>query len=601
MNNILLLALVLFGCLNSYSQTVHNTLTYTQITRLTESHVGGQDWQHVLSDNGDKVVWFKQTNDKQVFVANADGSGMNSIVDLGSDRLTQVDISADGTKVVYVGGPFAAGHTANFINTDGSGYVQLFALNELRMHTLKISGDGTKAFFNIYTDANLPNGGGPIERGVYSVNLDGTGLTQVAGPADVATALGVSASDIGSFYGGSSGPSIDVSHDGSELVFVARNDVNNRHYVFTTSGGITEAFGPFQWLNGVGISSDGSTIAASVNDSGNNEGWVSTYDGTNPQMIASNDDMFYFCDGNSRGDAVSLTSDGSKVMFDGHGAYLFNTDGSGVYPLMAGTAAPASFPMILDIAQRITLSSDGSRALFSFTEQSTGGLWQLAILDVNPPSLGVCPALSEMTMDPAGAVPDGQSSAMSLKVTPALGTDSIDYAGNVALLDNRKDGNIYASTFYDNGSSAGDQIAGDGVYTHNNIYAYTNAVLGPRTMRFNAEVYSDDLKLRGTAVDVTPFTVVADIGHLGINDHARLNFGIYPNPSSNMVYIDIPGTQFNGCTLEVYDQLGRKMEVYPFVMNQQPMLNTSGWADGVYTVKMIAKSGAFGAKRMIKN
>jgi hypothetical protein len=130
-----------------HAQTVGNTYTYKQITHITKNHVGGQDWQHVISDNGNKAVWYKQTTDRQVFVVNTDGSGIQSIVNMTDQRLSQVDISADGTKVVYVGGPFFSGHRANFINADGTGDTPLIELNELRMHTLKIAGDGSKAFF----------------------------------------------------------------------------------------------------------------------------------------------------------------------------------------------------------------------------------------------------------------------------------------------------------------------------------------------------------------------------------------------------------------------------------------------------------------------
>lgn len=588
MKQLIPLAAAVILAFGSAAQTVENTFTYTQITALTESHVVGQDWQHVISDNGNKVAWYRQSNPKQVYVANADGSGQQSIVDMGTDRLSQVDISADGTKVVYVGGPFAAGHIANFINADGSGDVQLFALNELRMHTLKIAGDGSKAFFNIYTNANIASGGGPIERGVYSINLDGTGLTQVVGPADVAAVLGVSASDIGTFYGGSNGPSIDVSYDGTEVVFMARNDVNNRHYVFTTNNGTTEILGPFLWVGAVGISPDGTKVAATINSSdGNREGWVANYDGTGLQMIASNDDMFYFTNGNSQGDAISLTSNGSKVLFDSY-PYLFNTDGSGHMNLMAGTIGGAGFPMLLDGMERPTMTSDGSRVLFSFRNHPLGAFYQLTVLDINPPTLGVCPTLSNFFWNPNGAAPGGQSSELRVTVTPALGTDSVWYAGNVALLDDVKDGTVFTATFSDDGTSAGDQVAGDGVYTHNNVYAYSNAELGPRTMRYQSEVFAQDLKLKATAVDVNTWYVADDVG---IEDLDEDHLLLYPNPTNGLVYFNLSSSKFNDLRLEVYDQLGRQIEVHPFIRNQQPMINPGTWADGIYTVSLINDEG----------
>lgn len=133
-------------------------------------------------------------------------------------------------------------------------------------------------------------------------------------------------------------------------------------------------------------------------------------------------------------------------------------------------------------------------------------------------------------MDQPGAVPSGQSSAMQLLVTPANGPDSVRYVGNVALRDGLQRGDIENFTFYDNGSTADDLIAGDNIYTHNNVYAFSNAELGPYTMRFNCEVYDANYQLHGTAVEVYPFTVVADIAHLGIGEFdPESGIGLYPN------------------------------------------------------------------------
>lgn len=593
MKQLLPLAAAVALSFGSTAQTVKNTLTYKQVTHLTENHANGQDWQHVISGNGNKFVWYRQTSPRQVYVANADGSGLTSIVNMGTDRLDQVDISADGTKIVYIGGPFSGGSRANFINADGSGDVPLIALNTLHMHALKIAGDGSKAFFCVYSNSSI-SGGGAIERGVYSINLDGTGLTQIAGPTEVASALGISSSDVGVFYGGSSGASIDVSHDGSEVVFMAKNNTDNTHHVFTTHNGITHILGPFQWLNAVGISADGSTVAASVNDDGNHEGWVANYDGSNPNMVASNADMFPFSNGNSLGDAICLTSDGSKVIFDDYG-HLFNSDGSGVLSLAAATVGGAGWPMIGDGIARPTMTTDGSRLLFSFSDHSTG-FAQMAILDVNPSSTGDCPALSDFYWSPNGAAPSGLASELRVRVTSSSTADSIWYAGNVALLNDLKDIKVYAGTFSDNGVNTGDQTANDGIYTHNNIYASSDAELGPRTMRFNCETYDSDLRHYGTAVDVDTWYVATDIG---IHEAENSGFLMYPNPTNGMVQFQVQGSKFKVRGVEVLDALGRKVESHPFVLNSQPMMNTSNWPSGIYSVSLVDDEGARHTERLV--
>ena len=580
----------------SFAQTVGNTYTYKQITQLQESHVNGQDWQHVISDNGNKVTWYRQTNPKQVYMMNSDGSSLQSIVDMGTERLSQVDISADGSKVVYMGGPFFSGNRLNFINADGTGDTPLIELNELRMGTIKIAGDGSKAFFAVKSDASIISGGGAIERGIYSIGLDGTGLTQIIGPADVAGALGINASDVGGFSGGSAGPSFDISYDGTEVVCLGKDDANGGYYVFTTHNGITEILGPFQWLNGVGISADGSKIAASVNDNGNHEGWVADYNGGNLTMLASNADMFEFSNGNSLGDAVALTSDGSKVLFDSYG-HLFNTDGSGLISVAAATLSSAGNPMIKDGVTRATMTSDGSRILFSFLDGVTDH-WQMAILDINPPSMGLCPTLSDFYWNPNGAAPSpsGPASEIRLTVSPAAGADSIWYAGNVTLLDGLKDTKVYAGEFHDNGINTGDQTANDGIYTHNNIYAFADAELGPRTMRFNCETYDSDLMHYGTAVDVDTWYVADNIS---IDEVVGSDFLMYPNPANGIVGLKVPDSTFKVDGVEVLDALGRTVEVYPFVMNGQPMMNTSSWANGVYSISLTNNNGNRSTQKLI--
>lgn len=594
MKTALLFFTVIFASTQLFGQGISRTFTYNQITNFSESPVGGQDWQHVLSDNGNKVVWFKQTNPKKVFVINPDGSGMLELDDLESDRLTEVDITEDGSKVVYVGGPFAGGSQVNIINSDGSGYQMLIALTGLHIKTIRITADGNKVFFCVYTNSTIAGGGGAIERGVYSINPDGTGLTQVVGPAEVATSLGIPVADVGPFYGGSNGPAIDVSHDGAEIVFMAKNEDTNDHYVFTANSGITNVNGPFQWLNAVGISSDGSKVAMSVNDAGNHEGWVCDYDGSGLSMVASNDDLFYFSNGSSKGDQINLTANGSLVLFDFSGHLISTSDGS-VLSLAANTLAGAGWPMILEV-QRATMNKSGTRVLFSFAQQPTG-YQQLAILDIEPTSLGMSPQLSNITMDANAAVPGGQSSAMSLLVTPSNGSDSIRYAGNVCMKNGFQDAGVDNSIFYDNGSSAGDLVADDGIYTNNNVFAFSNAELGPRTMRFNSEVYDSNLMLHGTAVETsTTFHVVDSIDQVGVEDFAESTIGLYPitpNPVVGNSIFTYHLADKSWVELAVFDPLGRKID-----MLDRGNKRAGNWrvewspksdlGNGVYTLRLIA-------------
>jgi len=175
------------------------------------------------------------------------------------------------------------------------------------------------------------------------------------------------------------------------------------------------------------------------------------------------------------------------------------------------------------------MTKDGSRFLFSFVEPIRGE-YQFCIADLNPVSMGGSPTLSNIIMDPQGAVPSGQSSAMQVTVTPANGSDSVRYAGNVALRNGlQRSSDVISLSFYDDGVNAGDVTADDNIFTHNNVFAYSTAELGNYTMRFNCEVYDADYRLQGTAVEIYPFGIVSDINHLGIGDpDMEGGFGIYP-------------------------------------------------------------------------
>lgn len=555
--------LMMITSLTVTAQNQIRTFTYHQITKLTETHVIGQDWQHVLSDDGNKIVWFKQNVPKKVFVMNPDGSGMQEIVDLGSDRLTHVDISADGSKVVYVGGPGPDGHHINFINSNGSGDLDLVGFSTLHVNALKICGNGTKIFFNLIANSSILGGGGSVEKGVYSINPDGTGLTHLVGPSAVATVLGINAGDVGAFYGASSGACVDVSYDGSRIVFVAGG--SGEYHVFTADGGGNNVtlIHSATYIGSVGISKDGEKIAFTTTVSGGNrEGWVANFDGSSKLRLASNDSI-YFTNGNSQGDQVCLTANGSQVMFDGAAAHLYNSDGSGVLQLGLPPIGTAGNPLIIADLARATMSTNGSSVLYSFREPGSG-LSQLAMLYSGPTSLGASPDISQLTVIPGAiAISPQTASTLTTKVSYANGNDSLRYVGNSALKNGVGDTKVVYRTFYDDGVSAGDVTANDQIYTHNNVFAYSDAVPGPRTLRFNAEIVDASGFIHGTAIDVEPFYVVSDTTFLSINEldaQPSAQFSLeqnYPNPFNSSTRIQVNLSENVKLNLGVYDALGK--------------------------------------------
>ncbi len=243
------------------------------------------------------------------------------------------------------------------------------------------------------------------------------------------------------------------------------------------------------------------------------------------------------------------------------------------------------------------MSSDGARVLFSFSSNTIpppGSRWQLATLDINPASLGEAPALTDITVSPdVVAVNYASKATIRVKVNTA---NNIDYVGNAVLLNGLQDIWVTHRTFFDDGVSGGDDVAGDGIFTHNSIQASSDAVIGPRILRINAEVFSADGRLHGTAVAFEPFAVVQNpptsvetpAGNIPNAFSLSQNYPNPFNPETRIRY-DLPkSTQVK---LEIFNLLGQKVRV---LLNEQKTAGTHTivW-DGRLANGEVAPSGAY--------
>src|SRR5207247_5002669 len=80
--------------------------------------------------------------------------------------------------------------------------------------------DGSKVFFELGRDATV-RGTNPsvrMERGIWVINSDGSGLRQVVGPSQVAAVLGMTADKVFPFRTNGR-PGVSASADGSRVVF----------------------------------------------------------------------------------------------------------------------------------------------------------------------------------------------------------------------------------------------------------------------------------------------------------------------------------------------------------------------------------------------
>ena len=148
----------------------------------------------------------------------------------------------------------------------GDGGRQLLVLDSNEINVVRIRGDGRTIVFRIYRDTTV-RGTSPsesIQRGIFAINPDGSGLRQLVGPDDIASISGVSPDQAG-FFGASSG--VDVSANGAQIVFamfvpaVAGGDSGEGLFGVTFDGSRLRKLVDDTNVTATAISGDGSRVA----------------------------------------------------------------------------------------------------------------------------------------------------------------------------------------------------------------------------------------------------------------------------------------------------------------------------------------------------
>jgi hypothetical protein len=248
--------------------------------------------------------------------------------------------------------------------------------------------------------------------------------------------------------------------------------------------------GPVPYVDHLGISADGSKVLYDYTSSDFVvETGVIDFDGTNRLALRH--------DGLGVTPGVQLSADGSLLLAND---ILYNTDGSGTLQLstLLNDLTPGN--PLMDVTAK--------HFVYPFVIPGTysQGLSQLATAEINPGSLGAAPAISSPTINPDYAVAGGATQGtVTAAVSPHDHVLGVNYAlVQDGLVEDPVNGVIF---LVDDGTS-GDQVAGDGIFTCNNVIAQADAPTGPRLFRLFAEV-TDAAGLRhGTLIDMTPFSVV---------------------------------------------------------------------------------------------
>jgi len=337
-----------------------------------------------------------------------------------------------------------------------------------------------------------------IQRGLYVMGADGSGMRQIVGPDAVAALFGETAS---AYYipqfndaGNTPNHTLSVTTDGSRIVFGAQMvggaGPDAIFGVNLDGSGLHLVLGPVPYVGNLAISADGSKVLyVSTSSDFIVETGLVNFDGTN-QLALRHEGL-----GGTPG--VQLSADGSLALASN---ILYNTDGSGALQLstLMNSLTPGQ-PLMNSAAKRFVYP-------FVLPGTYSQGLSQLATAEINPANLGAAPVLSNPTVNPDYAVAGGSvQGTVTTGVSPSDHVVGVNYAlVRDGLVEDPVNGDIF---LVDDGTS-GDKVAGDGIFTSNNVIAQANAPAGPRLLRLFAQVQDASGMQHGTLIDLTPFSVV---------------------------------------------------------------------------------------------
>jgi uncharacterized protein (TIGR03437 family) len=481
--------------------TIVRTIAYHQLTSLPDA---GGDMRNstILSGNGAVIAFDRSpgstqaSSPNQIFTMNFDGTGQTLIDSYTTQCFcgSTVDISDRATKVVST-----EGLQIRLVDSQG---VHPLVDVDTGVSGIKIEGDGNRVFFLLGRDQNFIGSGGAtsgVQRGLYVINADGSGLRQIVGPDAVAGLFGGVTE---SYYNPeftitATGPghALSVTADGLHIVFGAKtwgpNGADAMFGVNLDGSGLHMIIGPVPYVHHIAMSSNASKVLYNATFSGfDMETGVINFDGTGRLPLRT--------DGIDGAGGVQLTADGSQLLA---ADILYNTDGSGAQQLSTtfNDLTPGNPVM----------NATATRFVYSFVYPGTysQGLTQLASAEIDPVSLGAAPVIVDPVLRPEYVIPDGSFTGMvTARMTASGSVIGLHFAlVRDGLLEDPHDAD---STLVDDGTN-GDAVAGDGIYTSNNLHAPSDYPVAPRVLRLFGEVQDAAGLHHGTVVDVAPFFVVA--------------------------------------------------------------------------------------------
>ena len=484
-----------------------NTLVHHQVT-LDDAIAGGVF--PVISGSGNRIVYSHGARPSQIYTIDFDGSNRRQVMET-KDIPTELDISDDGSRVMVH-------HVSREIyaaNAAGGGEVKLAWTYDPEIVKARMTGNGALVFFLLGRDANLNDSSEVSLAGLHVMSSGGGAPRHLVGQKELQALLGLPPNEGVAFR-----PSLEVSADGSRVVFgvVAYSSVNAGPKILVVNGdgsGLrVVAAGTEDSRGGVGqvaITPDGRLVSYRIASWGPPQvtGIVNA-DGSGNRIITKSDGPLRYPDGNIIGEPVTFTADGAWLQLGSTGL-LIATDGSDRMYSLTATRTGAGKVLLNGGMLRGTMSHTAQRYAYLCQDERNSQEFrqrvQIATLEVNPPGLGGAPEIGAVTIEPPYIIPDKQSATIKAAVTSG---HPLVLVSKVPMRNGLADPTVSSEILYDDGRTSGDETAGDGVFTSNRLFAQSNAEMGPRIIRVDAESRAEDARRHATAVDTAPIPVSSE-------------------------------------------------------------------------------------------
>jgi hypothetical protein len=416
-----------------------------------------------------------------------------------------VNISADGDTVI------STDSMQLRLGRVGSKSQTIVDITSNEMSSIRLTAAGDRVFFMMGRDAALTSSTSEtLLRGIYVVDDDGGNLRQLVGPEQIANLLGITPDTVGMLRLQSY--ALDVSADGTHVIFGAYVGPETAVFLYDdASHDLRLLRGSLAYVQRVAMSGDGATVAYDVvplnTDSANNEIEAAPFGGGAPRQLATKLSSGF--------DApLQLTEDGSRLLVS-HNSLLIDTATGDRRQLAASIpgAGGNHEAVLTDGLAWATMNADATRFLYAIRTVRCADCAnlheQLAILELDPAELGDAPSITDAEITPPSIGLERESAAKAQATVDSSGT--IVGVGLIAMRDGVLDVNVANGVLLHDDGQNGDATPSDGVFTADNIvhttYEARESDTGPRVIRIAAEVKSSDGRRHATAVEIGELTV----------------------------------------------------------------------------------------------